>query len=312
MRDLTVALRFLNEVWQDDFGDRLRIRFAQHHSKCSQCVRHRIILRRLGHCPAARRIQEACLQRHLTRQHRDRQCYWDVRSQSRLQANAPFVHLVSGILDSMDAQKHSWPRSRAMSAKEFSSFVRPRLCSTTLILHGHLINVNLSPYECTSNSSRSCELLAHGLSVLSRRLDVKNVVLHIQADNCSREMKNNTLFRAMGFWVATSKIKAGSLDFLSSGHSHEDIDAVFSLLRGWIHSHPEVHTPTQFQEVLQDWFAKEERRPYEQTYRKVNMVSQFRDWRLDTLSFCLLMKQFRSHLLAPSPLSQETVLFRAL
>ena len=268
------------QVWQDDFDGKLRIRFAQHHSKCSQCIRHRLILRRLGHCPAARRVQEDLLQRHLSRQHRDRQTYWDIRAQSRLQRNHPCVFCISGIIDSMDAQKHSWPRSKTMNSKDFASFNRPRLTSTTLILHGHSVSINLSPHHCTANSSRSCELVANGLTMLGRSVDLRSCVLSLQADNCTKEAKNNTLFRAMALWVSQSKIKAGELGFLSSGHSHEDIDAMFSLLRSWLASHQELWTPEQFRDCLQEWLSNKERRPLEQRHRQVNYVTQYRDWTL--------------------------------
>lgn len=239
------------------------------------------MLRKLGQCPAARRTQEALLRRHLTRQHRDRQAYWDLRAQSRLQTNHPFVYCITAIIDSMDAQKHSWPRSKNMASKEFSAFNRPRLTSTSLILHGHMVTVNLSPHFISSNSSRSTEILSNGLTMLSREVDLRYSVLHIQGDNCSKELKNNTMFRAIAYWTAMSKIKAGECGFLSSGHSHEDVDAMFSLLRAWLQSHQELPTPQSFKHCIQEWFADKERRPLEQRCRKVNLITQYRDWSLD-------------------------------
>lgn len=221
------------------------------------------------------------MQKHLARQHRDRQSYWDLRAQSRLQANHPFTYCITGIIDSMDAQKHSWPRSKNMSSKDFASFNRPRLTSTSLIFHGHLVTVNLSPHNVSSNSSRTCEILSNGLSVLSTRVDLRYAVIHIQADNCTKELKNNTSFRALAYWTAMSKIKAGECGFLSSGHSHEDVDAMFALLRAWLASHQELWTPDSFRQCLQEWFSDRQRRPLEQRHRMVNLITQYRDWTLE-------------------------------
>lgn len=268
------------EVWQDDFEDRLRIRFYTHHSKCSQCLRHRLIIKKLGHCAPARRAQHELLQRHLSRQYKDRQCYWASRARSRLSATTLGECEVTCILGSMDAQKHSWPRSRAMSSKEFASFCRPRLTSTSLIIHGFSVTVALSPNICSANSSRSTEILAHGFSQLSTRLDLRKVRICIQADNYTKEIKNNGTLRLIGMWTALRKIAGGELSFLSSGHSHEDIDAMFNLLRSCIESHRELWTPESFRSCIESFFEDPKNRPFE-PHRKVLLMSKFRDWTLD-------------------------------
>ena len=163
-------------MWQEDFEHLLRIRFFTHHTKCSLCIKHRLIIRKLGHCPAARRAQHDLLQQHLQRQYQDRQMYYSARARSRLAATGLGACEVTCIVDSMDAAKHAWPRSVNMSSKEFSSFQRPRLTSTTLLIHGHLALVALSPHLCSSNSSRTSEILAHGMTLLHQKgLDMSAV-----------------------------------------------------------------------------------------------------------------------------------------
>lgn len=125
-------------MWQSEFQGLLRIRFASHHAKCSLCIKHRLLIKKLGHCPAASRAQRLMLQKHLQRQHADRQVYYAARARSRLAALTLGMIEVTAILDSMDAAKHAWPRSPLMNSKEFSSFNRPRLTSTTLLVHGYM------------------------------------------------------------------------------------------------------------------------------------------------------------------------------
>ena len=259
-----------------DFEDRLRIRFFSHHSRCSQCIRHRLIMKKLGHCPPARRAQAARLHQHLQRQHRDRQVYWNCRAESRLDSKNLCPCQITGILDSMDAAKHAWPRSAKLSAKEFSSFNRPRLTSTSLIIHGHSVTLALSPSTCSSNSSRTSEILAIGLTKLARKLDLRRVFL--QADNCSKEVKNNGQLRLLAGLIALGKLRGATLSFLSSGHSHEDIDAMFACIRQWLASHTELPTPKCFQKCLTEFFADPTRRPHEGE-RDVIMLNQFHDWK---------------------------------
>ena len=149
-----------------DFKDLLRIWKTNHHARCSQCLRRRAIIRRLL---PGRRAQVAQLQRHLARQYRDRQIHWESRSMSRISASSWCPAIVAAILDSMDAAKHSWPFCQAMQSKEFASWVRPRMSSTTLLIHGFLALTVLSPHFVTCNSSRSAEIISHGMSLLMQR-----------------------------------------------------------------------------------------------------------------------------------------------
>ena len=149
------------------------------------------------------------LEAHLNRQYRDRQVYWAARSQSRISAAQSLGTLgefqICCILDSMDAQKHSWPRSKTMYSKEFSSFNRPRLSQTSLLVHGFGVTMALSPHTTSTNSSRSAEIVAHGLTRVARKADMRNAFISIQGDNCSKEVKNNCLLRLVAMWTCFEK-----------------------------------------------------------------------------------------------------------
>ena len=121
----------------------------------------------------------------------------------------------------------------------------------------------LSPSTLTSNSSRTSEILAHGLTLLSRKLDMRGAHLSLQGDNCCKEVKNNGQLRLLGCWIASGKLKSADLSFLSSGHSHEDVDAMFGAIRGFLESEPELHTPQAFQQHLAKFFDEPTRRPHE-------------------------------------------------
>lgn len=273
------SMKLAPQVWQREFKERLRVRFHSHHAKCSICIRHRLIIKKLGHCAAARRAQFAELQRHLSRQLADRRIYWFNRSQSRLSATSPCCQEMTFILDSMDMQKYSWPKSPTMNAKDFCSWARPRMACTSLLAHGHLV-LNVLTHHCISTtSSRTAEIVSYAMSklALERRIDFRRIMLCIQADNASKEAKNNTLLRHFAWQVALRKLKGCQLTFLSSGHSHEDIDSLFSNLRAWLSRHSDLWTPEAFRQCLDEYFQDPSHRPYEKIRETIRM-DRYRDW----------------------------------
>lgn len=219
------------------------------------------------------------LQQHLNRQHKDRQQYYAARARSRLGATTLGECEVTAILDSMGAQRYCWPRSRAMASKEFGSFHRPPLTSTTLMIHGHLVLVALSHNVVTAGSARTAEILCAGLTKLSTKLDYRSVWLNLQADNCSREVKNVGCLRLLAMWIALHKLRGAELNFLSSGHSHEDIDQLFNLMACYIERHKELWTPLAFRDCLREFFAQPSTRPNE-PMRCVDMLTRYKDWSL--------------------------------
>lgn len=82
----------------------------------------------------------------------------------------------------------------------------------------------------------------------------------------------------LAMWICLGKLTGGELTFLTSGHSHEDIDALFSLLRGWIEAHKEIWSPQAFQQCIQSFYDDSRHRPYEPS-RAVVSLTRFRDWR---------------------------------
>ena len=266
------------QVWQSEFKSLLRIRKSNHHSKCNQCIRHRLIIRKLGFCIPAKRAQVAELEKHLRRQYLDRQSYWHSRSLSRLSGSSSCPAVVTAIIDSMEAAKHSWPKTTTMNAKEFANWSRPRLSSTTLLIHGFLALTILSPHFVTCNSSRSIEIISHGLTLVSQNgYDLRSTHLVLQGDNASKELKNNGLLQWASTQVALGRIKECTLSFLSSGHSHEDIDGCFSNMATWLNRSQQLLTPAAFQHSLQGFMDVKENRPYE-PLRQVLIMSRFRDW----------------------------------
>ena len=259
------------------FSDRLTIREHGQHAKCSTCVRHKLILAKLGQDRAAYSQQMSFYSRHLFRQYKDRTVYWRMRAASRLHQLPSGEQTVTCICDGMDHSKYRWPRHVAMVAKDFGSFIRPTLDATGVLCHGHFAFIALSESWVAKDSSWTVEMIAHTLHVLSGRTDLRTVSFCLQADNCTREVKNNSMARYLSTLVCTKRLKNASMTFLQSGHSHEDIDAMYGHLAGHLERCQDLPDPLAFRDAVADFLQKPGCRPHEPV-KEVTKVDAVRDW----------------------------------
>ena len=276
LRDLKAHT--FSQVWSQSFGNRLSIRERSQHSQCWVCVRHKMIIKKLSADRWGREAQLREFEAHLSVQYRDRIDYWEDRMASRLPRLPDGSRKVCIIMDAMDHSKYRYPRSEVFQSKEFSSCIRPSLDATAVIVHGHMILVALSEAFTRKDSSWCCELLYHAIHRLSLKMDVREIDFTLQSDNCIRETKNNTLVRAAAFLVGSHRCRSFSMKFLQSGHSHEDIDQMFSMFANVIEQHRELHTPFAFLTLLRNYFSDPDVRPNEPE-RYVTKVDVVRHWK---------------------------------
>ena len=268
----------VTEVWSQSFGNLLGIRQSTQHSHCAICLRHKMLIKKLSSDGKARQLQLALYKKHLSCQYADRTVYWMNRASSRLPYQPSGNKKLSVVTDAIDHNKFRYPRSKVFASKEFSGVVRPAMDFSAMISHGHCLLLALSEPWVKKDSSWCSELLCHSLHVLSARgLDLRSVECHLQADNTCRECKNNTLTRLGAVLVGCHQLKHFQLDFLMSGHSHEDIDQFFSTVSNLVESNQELHTPSDFMKALESWLSDRSVREHE-PHRLVVKVDQVRDW----------------------------------
>ena len=77
--------------------------------------------------------------------------------------------------------------------------------------------------------------------------------LYLQFDNCSRENKNKYML-AYCHWLISNKVFQ-SMSFLPVGHTHEDIDQMFSTFVVGMAHEPRVTTIPQFVQSLPKWYT---------------------------------------------------------
>ncbi|CAL1139077.1 unnamed protein product [Cladocopium goreaui] len=268
----TDYLRLLQSRWPDlKISLKLFTRESQH-AKCTICIKHKLIIKRLATDRAARQSQCLLYSKHLDVQYSDRVHYWMSRAHSKLPMLPSGLKTITLIVDGLDHQKFRYPKDLAFSAKEFSSFLRPSLDCYAAIVHGHGVFVSLTEPFMKKDSSFCCDVVSHVLHTFASFCDLREYEVIIQSDNTSREIKNNCLLRWGGMLTGLSRCKRLEFRFLQSGHSHEDCDQWFAQIANLVESKRSLQTPSEFQSLLQPWLDEGQTRPDEQRFRKISSI----------------------------------------
>ena len=248
------------------------------HAKCTECTKHKFLLKQLTGDRVAYQAQSEEFMRHLARQYADRCLYWRNRATSRPGSLGPDgVQTVCLILDGLDHSKCRYPRSLAMTAKEYDSFNRPHLDLHAVLAHGFFCFVALSEPWLPKDANWRCDCIAHTLHRLSARLDLRVCRICIQSDNTCREVKNNGCLRLLSQWVGAQRIHSAELSCLSKGHTHDDVDAFFAGVCAHIEAQQEVHTPLEFKATLEQYLQTARQH---EPLKSVELVGSTRDWPL--------------------------------
>ncbi|CAK9114864.1 Uncharacterized protein SCF082_LOCUS53189 [Durusdinium trenchii] len=263
-------------TWVGEFPH-LLFRTKRQHLECSVCQRHRLLIKGFSNNMLARKQQTSYYEKHLRDQWRDRCTYWEIRSQSRLRWGPRGT--LALIVDGMDQAKFAYPRSPVMGGKQWANFTRPRAHIVGIKIHGWGMFFGISRADAAKDSNHHLEMVAATLSTLQRKcgLSFSQMHLHIQSDNCVREVKNNTLARWCSSLVSRGTFASVTMAALRSGHSHEDIDQVFGRLASFMQKRPFAQCPSDFVPLIQEFLNTGEF-PYED-YREAFEVNRVRDWR---------------------------------
>lgn len=247
------------------------------------CIQHKAIMRKLANNQEALAAQARMWGKHMEKQFQDRQTYWSLRSMSRLGQDACGNRTLTLIIDGMDRAKWCVPRSAVLAAKSLSGLNRPALDCAGIIVHGHLVCNAFGYPGVVKGANWTCDLLTFVFNKLTQSgLDLREYEINIQADNATKESKNNCVARMLSMYVGRRLIRSARMRYCVSGHSHEDIDQYFSLLGSYLQTQSELHDPEQFAESLRRYLSNSSVRPLE-TMREVVQVDKVRDWRCSSI-----------------------------
>ena len=212
--------------WQDI----LRPRAKSDHAQCQTCFDLQTELYAKHISPQKKLDLAHAWRTHLQQQYLDRQIYWNLRHCSR----QPGSDILTIIIDSMDKKKTVWPKwTFDRPSKEIEKLgARPRVIVTAAMAHGHAILFFLQPEELTHGADGYCETLCQTIEHVSQALGPQPLPRHLvlQVDNTVSQAKNGFVGAFCAYVVAKQMFQTVTMNYLMVGHTHEDIDQVFSLL----------------------------------------------------------------------------------
>ncbi|XP_066267510.1 uncharacterized protein [Branchiostoma lanceolatum] len=248
---------FLN-MW-NTFYPHVSIKTCSLFTKCTICVR---LSRKLASTrdPLKRKEIKTIRERHDKRQMIERAAYYQRRESAK---KDPEKYL-SLIIDGMDQAKTFLPHFVGDKSKDITSADQMKVHVSGVISHGHGLRATyLDFFEYKHDSNLTLNLLLKVLRALSLEKPLPPI-LYIQADNCYRENKNKFMLAFLDMLVHMKIFREVQLSFLIVGHTHEDIDQMFSRIADKLR-HQEAHTPEQLIHMMPEC-------------RKLRGMFNIRDW----------------------------------
>lgn len=227
-------------LWKNVF----EFRGKSQHAQCNMCWRYQQYLHK-SHCSIADKRRAAQHWRqHLQEQYHDRLVYWHLRWFSQLKTKG----VVTIIIDSMDKTKLAWPQYEFQKPKILNTLRRPRVIITCGIAHGYCTAFYNSDDEITSHgASAFCEVLTRLLDKVQAICSASSVPfpehLVVQSDNTTAQAKNSETGQFLATLVGKYKFKTATLNFLTVGHTHEDVDLMFGMLLALVLRRLRFQTP---------------------------------------------------------------------
>ena len=232
---LTSFLRVMRPL----FKTYLKFRDKGEHGQCDICYKLRVKIRKASSRIAKNAATQMYTKRLLS-QWLDRQCYWNLRSQSRnyfsqalhiarkLETSAIATSLVAIIQDGMDQAKLRVPRlGYNRPSKAYQKLFRPALHLVATFVHGFKLLINISDEDLKKDSVTSIELFCRSLCELVDTFGRFSLSIHLQQDNTYREGKNTYMVTFLLLLQILGIARFTSLGFLRVAHSHEDVDQCF-------------------------------------------------------------------------------------
>ncbi|XP_074662021.1 uncharacterized protein LOC141914665 [Tubulanus polymorphus] len=196
--------------------------------------------------PAMKERIKSLRQTHYDQITMDRQAY-TVR---RNRAKANPQRYTSLIIDGMDQKKTYIPHLTGSVPKEFSSNELLKTHVTGVICHAmqrRYCYLDVLQYPHDSNMV---------MNVLLKTLWKESVnghlppILYLQADNTCRENKNRYLLAFLELFVRLGICHETNLSFLSVGHTHEDVDQMFSVIAGTLRKEEALTLDAMLQKLI--------------------------------------------------------------
>ena len=235
-------------VWHDVFRKILKIGRFGKHAMCNDCYQMKQNIT-LAATYADKLVFSKQLTTHLERQWRDRMVYWRMRAHAR-KTDANWLVI---IVDGADQAKFRVLKS-VETPKSVQGLWRPKMKVVGAWAHGCELAFNFVEEDMPHNNNLTMEILMQSLDRILRNLaDGERFPCHlwVQMDNCQGDNKSGHMCKWFSWLVDKGIFRTAVASYLQVGHTHEDIDFLFSVMSTGIAKMQQWDTPQQMADCVQ-------------------------------------------------------------
>jgi hypothetical protein len=219
-------------------------------AKCDTCIKFRgmqLKWKRLSgeERAAAREGHRA----HIERVRLERRAYYSNRMRARLEPH----NYLSLIIDGADQGKHRvphWPEKSHM----MDEAMRQQLYAYGVLSHGRKAYTYLLPGHVRQGHDVTIEILWRVLCDTHQEEGRLPPTLLLQLDNTTKQNKGRYLFAFLALLVHHNIFDKIVVSFLPVGHTHEDIDQMFSRFAEYLRCHSAL-SPSDMARCMRDAFT---------------------------------------------------------
>ena len=202
--------------------------------ECSKCssFKQRLANCRKGDYAAKQLIREERTD-HYTKEVRvEKQLYYQRRAEGRETMRQEHDGALSLIMDGEDKSSHRYPH-QPRAREDLEKVSRMQLKIQGILIHGLCLLLYMIPPWLGSGAGMAITCLLHALWLAKQHLPKLPSRLYIQSDNGS-ENKNKAMLYMLLLLCHLHVFQVIEWHLLIPGHTHEDIDAWFSIVSRWL------------------------------------------------------------------------------
>lgn len=270
----------LKRVWKECFEKVLKFSQYGKHSACNTCSQLKAEMAQAASY-ADKLVKSKALCDHLERQWRDRMVYWRLKAVAAQEGSK----WLCVIIDGADQAKFRVLKS-IETPKALDGVERPKMKVEGCWVHGWELSFNFVEEDMPHNCNLTIEVL---MRALDRCLsDWQSGAasgtpfpchLWLQMDNCSGENKNVHVAKFASMLVDRNMFRSVTTSYLQVGHTHEDIDFLFSVMSTAIRKMGNWDNPGQMVERVQMAMDAHVTRTMKDIPVRSGMLDAVRDWK---------------------------------
>ena len=248
-------LATFNKVWRNDTElNKLMPRSWMPFAKCDICVAHRTRLA-TSQTEAERDSLMREIENHVNMVRAEKGLYYDNRDRARRDPRK----FMSVIIDGADSTLHELPHFREIS-KLSSQVPKVKMHVYGALVHGFKSFVSIIPDHEAQGHNVTINMLWTCITEFYKDRKYRPDVLFMQLDNTTKQNKGQYLYGFLALLVERGIFKKVVLSFLPKGHTHEDIDQMFSRMVKFLKAY-DAFTREELAKLIERCFTFEGKSP---------------------------------------------------